>query len=201
MYLHPLCTIRSEAERRERITQSMVQVVFQEAETPFSPEFLGTDLETMCFVIVQPVSCGHPGTKYQKFKVSMLVVDEIAPFGPSLPELPILNAKQLSKVLTPLLINANISCFQSKRMNSLRCRARAELFANLYEQLSGWDSAQGTYTGRKLSELIRKPVPVARDYNAFRRGSNGTNSIKADIAGLKVRSDSGHSSNYYSRIV
>ena len=200
LYLHPLCTIRSEAERRDRITQSMVQVVFQEGETPFSPEFLGPDLETMCFIIVQPVSCCATTTRHQKFKVSTLCVDEISPFSPRLPELPILSGKQLSEVLTPLLINANINCFQSRRMNSLRCRARAELFANLYEQLSGWDSALGTYTGRKLAELIKKPVPVARDFDAFTQPPHHhQTSMKADIAGLKVRSDSGHSSNYYSR--
>ena len=157
MYLHPLCTVRSEAERRERITQSMVQVVFQESESPFSPEFLGPDLDTMCFIIVQPVHSSHQvNSKQQKFKVSTLCVDEIAPFSPKLPELPILSGKQLSAVLTPLLINANISCFQSRRMNSLRCRARAELFANLYEQLSGWDSAQVKATTLSKVLLLRR---------------------------------------------
>ena len=65
---------------------------------------------------------------------------------------------------------------------------------NLFHSLT---PSKGTYTGRKLSELINKPVAVARAYDAFAR--RDSNCIKADIAGLKVRSDSGHSSNYYSR--
>ena len=66
-----------------------------------------------------------------------------------------------------------------------------------YNFIKSFTSSKGTYTGRKLSELINKPVAVARAYDAFAR--RDSNSIKADIAGLKVRSDSGHSSNYYSR--
>ena len=73
--------------------------------------------------------------------------------------------------------------------------------SSLTEFLVSTRTVKGTYSGRKLCELIKRPVPVARDYDAFsrRRDSNGEFNIKGDIAGLKVRSDSGHSSNYYSR--
>ena len=196
--------MQKETERRDRITQSMVQIVFQEDETPFSPEFLGDDLETMCFVVITPIKAtgdsNHSNFKNCRYKVSILSTDEISEFNPKLPELPVLSSKQLRDVMIPLLINANISCFKSRRMNSLRCRARAELFASLYEVLSGWNSQEGTYTGHRLADLIKIPKdrfePPLGNNQGGRNGDFGENQ---NFKFEKSRSDSGHSSNYYSR--
>ena len=204
LFIHPISVLQKETERRDRITQSMVQIVFQEDETPFSPEFLGDDLETMCFIVITPIKStgdsNHSSSKNCRYKVSILTTDEISEFNPKMPELPVLSSKQLKDVMIPLLINANISCFKSRRMNSLRCRARAELFASLYEVLSGWNSQEGTYTGHRLADLIKIPKdryePPLANNQAGRNGDFGENQ---NFKFEKSRSDSGHSSNYYSR--
>ena len=70
LFLHPISSVKSDTERRDRITQTMVQIVFQEDSTPFSPEFIENDanLETMCFIVVQPINTGRVGKNYSFLK-------------------------------------------------------------------------------------------------------------------------------------
>ena len=61
-------------------------------------------------------------------------------------------------MLIPLLINASNAALASKKLVCLRARARAELFADLIESLSGWDGTGQPVEGQKISELVRPPV-------------------------------------------
>jgi len=197
LFVHPISTVKSDTERRDRMTQTMVQIVFQEDSTPFSPEFISsgdTPLETMCFVVIQPISnsTANQSSRNIRYKVSTLINEDVADFGPKLSEqVPVLSARQLKDVLVPLLINANIFSYYSRRSSSMRCRARAELFASLYEVLSGWNAQEGTYTGQKLTDLIK--IPTEGTVNFHGRQNDEFKQEK------KTRSDSGNSSNYYSR--
>ena len=88
-------------------------------------------------------------------EISIIAESSVPEFGPKIPEPSVISQSQLTHVLLPLLINANNSCIKSRKMNSLRGRARAELFASLFETLSGWNGVDGNYSGSKIGELIK----------------------------------------------
>lgn len=60
--------------------------------------------------------------------------------------------------MIPLLINASNAALASKKLICLRARARAELFADLIESLSGWNGTGQPVEGQKISELVRPPT-------------------------------------------
>ena len=56
------------------------------------------------------------------------------------------------------MINASNAALSSKKLVCLRARARAELFADLIESLSGWNGTGQPVEGQKISELVRPPM-------------------------------------------
>jgi len=121
---------------------------------------MGVD-KTICYIVVQPLDTSGSGTTI-RYKISIIADLDITEFGPKIPEPSVITQKQLHHVLLPLLINASNNCIKSRKMNSLRGRARAELFASLFETLSGWNGADGGYTiGSKISELIKPANRIA----------------------------------------
>lgn len=104
-------------------------------------------------------------------------------------------------MLLPMLINANNNCIKSRKMNSLRGRARAELFASLFETLSGWNGANGGYTGSKISQLIKPQRPdgnaEAMPNNEIYMGFISSIGLLDIKQGSQGTLDSGNSSGNY----
>ncbi|CBY19746.1 unnamed protein product [Oikopleura dioica] len=154
LMIHPAPMMKTFRERQERALAPLVQIIFQGQQTPFSPDLMGED-QVLVYIIVQPI---HFSSKNEAYKVSIVAEKSVADFGPKIPEPSVVSKKNLQQILIPLLINASNAALSSKKLVCLRARARAELFADLIESLSGWNGTGQPVEGQKISELVRPPM-------------------------------------------
>jgi RAP1 GTPase activating protein 1 len=114
-------------QRKRHIGNDIVAIVFQEKNTPFSPDMIASHF-LHAFIVVQPY------TK-SAYKVSVAARDGVPFFGPPLPKNGIIGKSNLKDFLLTKLINAENACYKADKFAKLELRTRSSLLQNLVEDL------------------------------------------------------------------
>ncbi|XP_041757780.1 rap1 GTPase-activating protein 2-like isoform X1 [Coregonus clupeaformis] len=128
-------------QRKRHIGNDIVAVVYQEGQTPFLSDVIGSHF-LHCFLVVRRVRKGVGGEGEEAggggvFQVSVAAREDVPPFGPSLPDPPIFTESSLLReFLLTKLINAEISCYKAERFSRLELRTRSSLLEGLQAELS-----------------------------------------------------------------
>ena len=125
-------TDKQQLQRKRHIGNDIVALVFQEANTPFSPEIIASNF-LHAYIVVQPI---NPCTDNTSYRVSVTARSDVPYFGPSLP-CPAVFKKgpEFKEFLLTKLINAENACYKAERFSTLERRTRSCLLSNLTEQL------------------------------------------------------------------
>lgn len=114
-------------QRKRHIGNDIVAIVFQERNTPFSPDMIASHF-LHAFIVIQP----HTSRTY---KISVAARDGVPFFGPALPKNGIIGKGQLKEFLLTKLINAENACYKAEKFARLEFRTRSSLLQNLVEDL------------------------------------------------------------------
>lgn len=114
-------------QRKRHIGNDIVAIIFQEKNTPFSPDMIASHF-LHAFIVVQP----HTNSSY---KISVTARDGVPFFGPALPKNGILGKDQLKEFLLTKLINAENACYKAEKFAKLEFRTRSSLLQNLVDDL------------------------------------------------------------------
>ena len=111
----------------------IVSIVFQEGNTPFSPDMV-TSHFLHSYIVVQPEPSDNSETLY---RVSVTARGDVPYFGPSLPSPPVFRrGPQFREWLLNKLINAETACYKAEKFSKLEQRTRSTLLTNLVEELT-----------------------------------------------------------------
>ena len=124
-------TDTQQLQRKRHIGNDIVSVVFQEGETPFSPDMV-TSHFLHAYIVVRPEP-GDPDT----YRVTVTARADVPYFGPSLPSPPLFRrGPHFREWLVKKLINAETACYKAEKFSKLELRTRASLLSNLVEELT-----------------------------------------------------------------
>merc|ERR1719192_3227047 len=139
---------KQQLQRKRHIGNDIVALVFQEENTPFSPDII-TSHFLHAYIVVQPLTSSTGEVSY---KVSVTARSDVPYFGPSLPSPPVFRkGEEFREFLLTKLINAENACYKAEKFSTLERRTRSCLLSNLTEQLC-------TLTGEYLnSQVPSKP--------------------------------------------
>ena len=124
-------------QRKRHIGNDIVSIVFQEANTPFSPDMVASHF-LHAFIVVQP----EPGPAHSEagdtlYRVSVTARSDVPYFGPGLPSPPVFRrGPQFREWILNKLINAETACYKAEKFAKLEQRTRATLLSNLVEELT-----------------------------------------------------------------
>ena len=120
-------------QRKCHIGNDIVAIVFQDANTPFSPDMI-TSHFLHAYIVVQAID---PCTEKTRYRLSVTAKEDVPHFIPHLPSPTIFRkGPDLKKFLLDKLINAETACLKAAQFRKLELRTRASLLANLYQDLS-----------------------------------------------------------------
>ena len=120
-------------QRKRHIGNDIVSIVFQEANTPFSPDMVASHF-LHAFIVVQPEPQEAGDSLY---RVSVTARSDVPYFGPSLPSPAVFRrGPQFREWLLNKLINAETACYKAEKFARLEQRTRATLLTNLVEELT-----------------------------------------------------------------
>ncbi|CRK87723.1 CLUMA_CG001513, isoform A [Clunio marinus] len=114
-------------QRKRHIGNDIVAIVFQEKNTPFSPDMIASHF-LHAFVVVQP----HTKSTY---KIGVSARSGVPFFGPALPKNGIINRNEFKHFLLTKLINAENACYKAEKFAKLEFRTRSLLLQNLVDDL------------------------------------------------------------------
>jgi RAP1 GTPase activating protein 1 len=114
-------------QRKRHIGNDIVAIVFQERNTPFSPDMIASHF-LHAFIVVQPHS-------RRTYKISVTARDGVPFFGPALPRSGIIQKRNLKQFLLTKLINAENACYKAEKFAKLEFRTRSSLLENLVDDL------------------------------------------------------------------
>ncbi|KAJ8912502.1 hypothetical protein NQ315_000678, partial [Exocentrus adspersus] len=119
-------------QRKRHIGNDIVAIVFQEENTPFSPDMIASHfLHT--FIVVQVIDPNSSNTRY---KVSVTARDDVPFFGPTLPTPSIFcHGPEFKEFLLTKLINAENACYKADKFAKLELRTRTSLLQSLTDEL------------------------------------------------------------------
>ncbi|CAD5211853.1 unnamed protein product [Bursaphelenchus okinawaensis] len=119
-------------QRKRHIGNDIVAIVFQEENTPFSPDFIASNF-LHAYIVVQPIDAGTDNPKY---RVSVTARDDVPFFGPTLPA-PSIFRKGLDfrNFLLTKLINAENAAYKADKFAKLAERTRVSLLDGLHSNL------------------------------------------------------------------
>lgn len=119
-------------QRKRHIGNDIVAIVFQESNTPFSPDMVASHF-LHAFIVVQPLEPNTPNTRY---KISVTARDDVPFFGPTLPNPSVFKkGSELKEFLLTKLINAENACYKADKFAKLELRTRTSLLNNLVDEL------------------------------------------------------------------
>uniref|UniRef100_A0A1B6LDX8 Rap-GAP domain-containing protein n=1 Tax=Graphocephala atropunctata TaxID=36148 RepID=A0A1B6LDX8_9HEMI len=181
-------------QRKRHIGNDIVAIVFQEDNTPFSPDMIASHfLHT--YIVVQVLEPNSPNTRY---KVSVTARDDVPFFGPTLPSPAIFRkGPEFQEFLLTKLINAENACYKAHKFAKLELRTRSSLLTTLCEALrdktrdflgsEGSDGAPDTPKsesgpGTRFIDTVRKAL-IARVRNPATTETNNNNTAKKTPVG------------------
>ncbi|XP_022916319.1 rap1 GTPase-activating protein 1 isoform X2 [Onthophagus taurus] len=119
-------------QRKRHIGNDIVAIVFQEENTPFSPDMIASHF-LHAFIVVQVVDANTPNKRY---KVSVTARDDVPFFGPTLPTPAIFHHNsEFKEFLLTKLINAENACYKAEKFAKLELRTRTSLLQSLTDEL------------------------------------------------------------------
>ncbi|KAK4873893.1 hypothetical protein RN001_013253, partial [Aquatica leii] len=119
-------------QRKRHIGNDIVAIVFQEANTPFSPDMIASHF-LHAFIVVQVLDPNSPNTRY---KVSVTARDDVPFFGPTLPIPAVFrHGPEFKEFLLTKLINAENACYKADKFAKLELRTRTSLLQSLTDDL------------------------------------------------------------------
>lgn len=119
-------------QRKRHIGNDICAVVFQEANTPFSPDMIASHF-LHAFIVVEPI---EPNTPNARYKVQVTARDDVPFFGPTLPNPSVFaRGDDFKEFLLTKLINAENACYKADKFAKLEMRTRASLLQNLVIEL------------------------------------------------------------------
>ena len=125
-------TDSQQLQRKRHIGNDIVSIVFQEGNTPFSPDMV-TSHFLHAYIVVQP----EPEEGPDVYRVSVTARSDVPFFGPSLPSPPLFRrGPQFREWLLNKLINAETACYKAEKFSKLEQRTRITLLNNLVADLA-----------------------------------------------------------------
>ena len=119
-------------QRKCHIGNDIVSIVFQEVNTPFSPDMIASHF-LHAYIVVQPID---PCTSITRYRVSIVAQKDVPPFGPPLPQCAIFDKGLAFKdFLLAKLVNGERACHHAHKFQTLHQRTRATLLVNLAKEL------------------------------------------------------------------
>ena len=164
---------KQQLQRKRHIGNDIVALVFQEENTPFSPDII-TSHFLHAYIVVQPLSSSSGETA--SYKVSVTARSDVPYFGPSLPSPPVFRkGEEFKEFLLTKLINAENACYKAEKFSTLERRTRSCLLSNLTEQLC---TLTGEYLNSQVPGTSSKP-----DKAEFTQTAGILNSVKKALIG------------------
>merc|ERR1712223_1458441 len=134
-------------QRKCHIGNDIVSIVFQEVNTPFTPDMIASHF-LHAYIVVQPID---PCTTITRYRVSVVAQKDVPPFGPPLPNGSTADRQTISSTagqsaifdkglafkdfLLAKLINGERACYRASKFQALHQRTRATLLVNLAKEL------------------------------------------------------------------
>lgn len=119
-------------QRKRHIGNDIVAIVFQEGNTPFSPDMIASHF-LHAFIVVEPI---EPNTSQTRYRVQVTARDDVPFFGPTLPTPSIFHkGSDFKEFILTKLINAENACYKAEKFSKLELRTRASLLQNLVVEL------------------------------------------------------------------
>ena len=113
---------KQQLQRKRHIGNDIVAVVFQEDNTPFSPDIIASHF-LHAYIVVQPITNVTNGDV--SYKVSVTARSDVPYFGPSLPNPPVFKkGEEFKEFLLTKLINAENACYKAEKFSTLERRTR-----------------------------------------------------------------------------
>jgi len=121
-------------QRKCHIGNDIVAIVFQDANTPFSPDMI-TSHFLHAYIVVQPLD---PCTDKTRYRVSVTAKEDVPHFLSPLPSPAIFRkGPEFANFLLDKLINAEMAALRgAAQFKRLEQRTRSSLLANLYQDLT-----------------------------------------------------------------
>ncbi|XP_035697160.1 rap1 GTPase-activating protein 1-like isoform X2 [Branchiostoma floridae] len=165
-------------QRKRHIGNDIVCIIFQEENTPFTPDMIASHF-LHAFIVVQPLNACSENTHY---KVSVAARDDVPFFGPTLPNPAVFRkGPAFREFLLSKLINAEIASYKAERFARLEERTRSALLESLYSELNA--------KNLQMSGRMDAPSPDAKSesgsfFDTFRKVIRGR-SQSWDIASIQ----------------
>lgn len=170
-------------QRKRHIGNDIVAIVFQESNTPFSPDMIASHF-LHAFIIIQPLEPNTPNTRY---KVSVTARDDVPFFGPTLPNPAVFRkGPELKEFLLTKLINAENACYKAEKFAKLELRTRTSLLQNLVEELK---EKTRDFLGSDLLPGATSPTPDTPKSESGNAGTRFIDTVKKALIS-RVRSQS-----------
>ncbi|XP_060521580.1 rap1 GTPase-activating protein 1 isoform X2 [Cylas formicarius] len=119
-------------QRKRHIGNDIVAIIFQEENTPFSPDMIASHF-LHAFIVVQVID---PNTSNTRYKVSVTARDDVPFFGPTLPTPAIFHhGVEFKEFLLTKLVNAENACYKAEKFAKLELRTRTSLLQTLTDEL------------------------------------------------------------------
>ena len=129
-------------QRKCHIGNDIVSIVFQEVNTPFSPDMIASHF-LHAYIVVQPID---PCTSITRYRVSVVAQRDVPGFGPPLPSVQSISSTAgqsaifdkglaFKDFLLAKLINGERACYRASKFQALHQRTRATLLVNLAKEL------------------------------------------------------------------
>jgi RAP1 GTPase activating protein 1 len=164
---------QQQLQRKRHIGNDIVAVVFQEANTPFSPDIIASHF-LHAYIVVQPVGPASPADPEPSYRVSVCARSDVPYFGPSLPSPAIFRrGSEFKDFLLTKLINAENACYKAEKFSTLERRTRSCLLSSLTEQLC---SLTAEY-------LTSATMPRVQEKADFTNQTGILNSVKKALIG------------------
>ncbi|XP_060836551.1 rap1 GTPase-activating protein 1-like isoform X2 [Rhopalosiphum padi] len=119
-------------QRKRHIGNDIVAIVFQESNTPFTPDMIASHF-LHAYIVVQVI---EPNTPNVRYKVSVTARDDVPFFGPTLPNPAVFrHGPDFKQFLLTKLVNAENACYKAHKFAKLELRTRTSLLHSLCEEL------------------------------------------------------------------
>ncbi|XP_025416500.1 rap1 GTPase-activating protein 1 isoform X4 [Sipha flava] len=162
-------------QRKRHIGNDIVAIVFQESNTPFTPDMIASHF-LHAYIIVQVI---EPNTPNVRYKVSVTARDDVPFFGPTLPNPAVFrHGPELKQFLLTKLVNAENACYKAHKFAKLELRTRTSLLHSLCEELKDktkdFLGYNGDGSGSSTSGLNTELTKSAASSSSSSECGNGT---------------------------
>ncbi|VDM37009.1 unnamed protein product [Toxocara canis] len=169
-------------QRKRHIGNDIVAIIFQEENTPFSPDMIASNF-LHAFIVVQPIDAG---TERVRYRVSVTARDDVPFFGPTLPAPSIFRkGQEFRNFLLTKLINAENAAYKSEKFAKLAERTRSSLLDALYGNLK----ERAEFYGLPLLESTENMPHSLGLFHSVKKAITGrSRSVSQEMSTVAVRS-------------